>query len=357
MKEYFRWRTIIALFVAPMTGCLGLFFFLAVCASVILKLVAFIFQPPFLQYEYYTNLLLFLPILTLPVYHLFLILSTWYDERRDFTEPEHIIILLVVAIYSSMIFGAINYGLYRVNNSFFSVDETIAKSEYKKYLLSQQQRIEESKRVVEGSKKLISELMKLERTSFTKSSYSYWPNPRKYTFDTNIQGVSIYFVEFTESETPVTHYSVEADVWGQKIVINPEAQIKALDLRPFMKDQITRDDLVKVFQYQAEWEYSNIILPLEKQLKSVQESGDAAFSVPMTLFVYQAAMDALGASPKYFNPSSFLTRLMAFLYAFLKYIYFGVFVSVVAKRFTSPTTKGNDEGSDANVPIAAEVKP
>ena len=95
-------------------------------------------------------------------------------------------------------------------------------------------------------------------------------------------------------------------------------------------------------------------VPLEDELKRAQESGYAAFSVPMTLFVYQAAMDALGASPGYFNPSSFLTRLMAFLYAFLKYIYFGVFVSVVAKGFVSPTAKANDEGSKVDVPIPAE---
>ena len=69
MKEHFRWRTIIALFVEPITGSLGLAFFLAVFACVILKLVAHIFQTPFLKYEYYTNLILFLPLLILPVYH------------------------------------------------------------------------------------------------------------------------------------------------------------------------------------------------------------------------------------------------------------------------------------------------
>ena len=345
MKEHFRWRTIIALFVKPIKSYLALAFFLALFAFIVLKIIAHSFQTPFLKYEYFTYLILFSPILIFPVYHLFYILSKWYAERRDFTEPEHILILLVIAIYSSMIFGALNYWLYRSNKSSFSVDETIGKSEYKKYLLSQQQRVEESKRLAEGSEKLVSELNKLERTSFTKSRYSYWySNPQKYIFDTNIEGVSIYWVQETaQGDPPVIFWTVEADAWGQKLVINPEAQLGPPGvIEPFKNDTITRDDLVKAFQYQADWERNNIISPLEDQLKKAQELGDEAFSVPMTLFLYQAAMDALGASPGYFKPASFLTRLMAFLYAFLKYIYFGVFVSVVAKSFVYPKAKGND---------------
>ena len=345
MKEHFRWRTIIALFLKPIKSYLGLAFFLALFALFILKIVAYTFETPFLKYEYYTYLILFWLILIFPVYHLFYILIKWYAERRDFTEPEHILILLVIAIYSSMIFGALNYLLYRSDRGSFSVDESIGKSEYKKYLLSQQQRVEESKRVAEGSEKLVLELTKLERTSFTKARYSYWfSNPKRYIFDTNIEGVSIYLVETTmNGDQPMTYFTVEADAWRQKLIIDPDAQLGPPGIiEPFMNDTITRDDLVKAFQYLADWERNNIISPLEDQVKRAQELGDAAFSLPMTLFLYQAAMDALGASPGYFNPSSFLTRLIAFLYAFLKYIYFGVFVSVVAKSFAYPTAKGND---------------
>lgn len=354
MKEHFRWRTLTALFVEPIKGYLGLAFFLAVFACFILKFVAYMSQTPFLKYEYYTYLIFFLAILILPVYHLYFILFTWYAQRRDFTEPEHIFILLVIAIYSSMIFGAINYSLYRVDKSSFSVDERIAKKEYNKYLLSNQQRLDEAKRVADGSDKIIAELTKLERTTFKRSGNNYFfSNPKKYTFDTNIPGVTIYYVETTTSSegASVTDYTLEADAWGQRLVIEPEAQLGPREiLKPFTNDTVTRDDLVKAFHYQADWERKSIISPLEVQLKSAQESGEAGFPVPMTLFVYQAAMDALGASPQYFNPSSFLTRLMAFLYAFLKYIYFGVFVSVVAKGFVAPTAKANDEAAKADVP-------
>jgi hypothetical protein len=345
MKEYFRWPIIIKLFLAPITGYLGCTFFLAVLALIVLKIVAHIFQTPFLKYEYYTHLIPFLLILIFPVYHLFYILTEWYAQRRDFTESEHILILLVIAIYSSMIFGTLNYWLYRSDQSSFSVDENVAKSEYKKVLLSQQQRVDASKRLAETSEKLVLELTKLERTSFTKSRYSYWfSNPQRYIFDTNIEGVSIYLVEETiGSETPITYWTVEVDAWQQKLIIDPDAQLGPYGIiKPFMNDTITRDDLVKAFQHQADWERNNIISPLEDQVKRAQELGDGAFSLPMTLFLYQAAMDAVGASPGYFNPASFLTRLMAFLYAFLKYIYFAVFVSVIAKSFAYPTAKATD---------------
>jgi hypothetical protein len=358
MKQHFHWRTLTALFVEPIQVYLGLALLFAVFAWIILKFVAYMFQTPFLKYEYYTYLIVFLPILILPVYHLYVILITWYAQRRDFTEAEHIFILLVIAIYSSMIFGAINYSLYRLDKSSFSVDERIVKKEYNEYLLSNQQRLDEAKRVADGSDKIIAELTKLERTTFKRSgNYYFFSNPKRYTFDTNIPGLTIYYVETTTSSegASVTDYTLEADAWGQKLVIDPEAQLGAREiLKPFTNDTVTRDDLVKVFQYQADWERKSIISPVEVKLKSAQESGDAGFPVPMTLFVYQAAMDALNASPRYFNPSSFLTRLMAFVYAFLRYIYFGVFVSVVAKGFVSPTAKANDEGSKVDVPIPAE---
>ncbi|HVI73116.1 MAG TPA: hypothetical protein VM656_16730, partial [Pyrinomonadaceae bacterium] len=133
----------------PIKSYLGRTLFLAVLALIILKIVAHTFQTPFLKYEYYTYLIPFLLILTFPVYHLFYILIKWYAQRRDFTESEHIVILLVIAIYSSMIFGALNYWLYRSDKSSFSVDENLAKGEYKKVLLLQQQRVEKSKRLAE----------------------------------------------------------------------------------------------------------------------------------------------------------------------------------------------------------------
>lgn len=77
---------------------------------------------------------------------------------------------------------------------------------------------------------------------------------------------------------------------------------------------VKKMDLISALHYR---------LGLEQNYLSQIRIRDAKVVVPLSLFIYQSAMDALGSNPKYFIPADFTTRATALVYALLRLLYFG----------------------------------
>jgi hypothetical protein len=82
--------------------------------------------------------------------------------------------------------------------------------------------------------------------------------------------------------------------------------------------------LVNLFMSKEAYERTNWILPMKR--------GILRRPVGLGLFLYQAMMDTLGASPKYFTPSAASSRALAFAYAFCKFLFFGIVITTFGKQ-------------------------
>lgn len=336
---HFRWSKITALFLRPFGPILGSLFLLFPLSLLIVDFILQRRNIQYIRYEYYRGLLYLTFLFSIVVVHIILVLAAWYKERFTFFEAEHFFILIVVAIYSSAFFGILNYGLYKLDNTSFQIDEVLRAKEFSKKLLSTQKRVEELRKVADASERLAAEINNLPREFFRKSRHAWIFGPT-YKFDVNVDGASVFLDTQTYTGggptgggVSVTIWTVEADAWGEEITISPHVQFDSNKvIEPLREEIVEKQALVRAFEYRAEWERSHRLVALEEQLRKEQEGGAEAMALSWTLFLYQGAMDALGSSPEYFKPASFLTRLIAFFNAFLKSIYFGIFVALIVMK-------------------------
>lgn len=336
---HFRWPKIRALFFHPFSTIFGCLLFLFPLTLVIVDSSLRYLNVQYIRYEYYRNLLYILFICLIVIVHTFFVLTSWYENRFTFFEAEHFFILLVAAIYSSAFFGAINYGLYRLDRTSFHIDEALRSKEFSRDLLSVQKRVDELHKVAQASEKLAAEIARLPLESFSRSRHRWVFGPT-YKLDINIEGASIFIDTQTYSGggpmgggVQVTIWTVKAEAWGEEILISPEIQFDSgYIIEPLKEEVVKKQDLVHAFKYRADWERKNRLIPLEEHLAKRREGGAQAMTLSWTLFLYQSAMDALGSSPEYFKPATFLTRLIAFITAFLKSAYFGIFVAIIVMK-------------------------
>jgi hypothetical protein len=335
----FRWKILARLFKRPAFHLGGI----SIIALPLLYELATSFAPKLI---FIKSGILSALLLAAATYGVSLFIFQWYKNRDTFLEAEHFFILAVLALYSSAVFGMLNYGIYRFNNKAFFVDEKVLKSESTQEISSLKGKLTESLKVEAASEKLASELSKLPQTSVKKTLANIFPHAA-YKFDLNMEGVDIlltHYVSGSRGEDFVDFWSVDANAWGEKFTTQPFLQYDAQGrtnsvIEALTNEDVKRDDLVRLFSYRAEWERNNYIVPLENRVKEFEDQGEGLVSTPPTLFLYQWTMAALGSDPGYMKPATALTRVAALIYAFLKYIYFGMFVSLIVVKSWSAGAK------------------
>ena len=260
----------------------------------------------------------------------------WFLEKQSLLESEHYLILVTLAVYMFMLFGALNYVLYLQNQEAFFVDRSLRETFYSKMHSERVKKLSMSRRKVEIWNDLASRTANLPQESFTKSKMGAFWSPSKYQIALPIEGwkVTISYVPplmgSPGAPTPPV-YRLNVIVGKECVEISSETHIDLKSDLMLLRDSdpLPKDDLVRVFRSAAEWEYKRWVRPLEQEIAVEKED----ITLPLSLFLFQGAMDGLGSSPKYFIAAAGMTRCVAFFAAFLRYMFFGLFVSLLSKQW------------------------
>ena len=114
------------------------------------------------------------------------------------------------------------------------------------------------------------------------------------------------------------------------VILNTNNQIDAERLLgPLLANpnRVQKAGLIAALEYRIDWENRYFVEPAKRVR-------DTETKMPISLFMYQGAMEAVGDGPKYFLPASLISRTIAFFHSLVKFAYFGMFITVLSKRWT-----------------------
>jgi len=277
--------------------------------------------------------------LVFPVGMLFL---GWIKARTSLLESETYLILFIVAIYLSMWFGLANYLLYFLNKDSFNIDKQLEQAQE----TESQQRSGDSVRLARACEEVARLLQQepgetLQLVKVTHDSY------RTVLTGSNVViGLALFpdWDKLPPPHAPPAYVkSFSATVGAETISFDAErsvfsgAQVSYIKYIEHPETGIPRSLLISTFEEKARWERAFALNPLKV--------GITSRPIPVSLFLYQAVMDTVGASPKYFTPASFASRLLALVYAVSKFIFFGMLVAALMKQFTDKASKPDDKAS------------
>jgi hypothetical protein len=254
---------------------------------------------------------------------------------RDYTlrENEQYLILVMLALVLFTWFGVANYVIYAHNPDTFAVDKELLNElsisqerEWKLMLSEAQENVEACDIILQalraGQEKDLKALV---------SSNDYrlqLPQPPA-TID-----VHLALDPDEDEHLPRAVYRVTAKAANRTVLITRDEGILrgspggfSLGMHLYFEKNASVAELIQLFQRHKEWEIANWITPMQRTI--------ARRPVPLTLFLYQALMDTVGANPKYFSPKTFSSRAIAFIYAFFKLVFFGMVITVFAKQLAS----------------------
>jgi ABC-type sugar transport system permease subunit len=261
------------------------------------------------------------------------LVSDWFKNRRDLLESETYLILFAVALYVSAWFGLANFTLYFSDKNSFVVDKQLEQGFTESQEKEWQQRLIDSGSIARSCEEMVRLLQqepgeKLELSKVSHDSY------RTVLRGSNAVINYILFPGWDKLPPPgippVYLKSISVKIGNQTVSF--EARRAELlfpePIGEFMEHPeggIAKSFLIATFREKARWEYEFWLNPMN--------AGIPRRPIPLSLFIYQAVMDTVGAGPKYFIPANFSARLLAFLYAVCKFIFFGMLVAALMKQF------------------------
>jgi hypothetical protein len=286
----------------------------------------------------YGGFLLTLLSLLLFAYQVPFVFRQWYKERQSFSESEHYTVLIVLAIYISTLFGALNYTIYQFDTTSFITDESFIKNEQSQNIRAISRDIARSEKVFNDSEKIAAYVRQLPDTKFRRIDITDWwgflGRTRTYKMELPGDDLSVVIQLVIAGDEGQEIWTVIAKMGETESTVN---NYSGTFIMPVAQEEISRDDIAKTFESKAEFEKVTWLEPLNQEkerLEKEKESNFTSASISLYLFVYQSAMSMLGSDPGYMKPANFLTRLIAFIYASFKLVFFSIFASlIVLKRW------------------------
>jgi len=263
----------------------------------------------------------------------------WIKARASLLESETYLILFTVGIYLSMWFGLANYVSYFVNKDSFSIDKQLEQAQE----TESQQRLGDSVRVARACEEVARLLQQEPRETLQLVKVTHDSYRTVLTGSNAVLDLVLYhdWDEPHPSSAPTAYVkSFSATVGAQTTSFDAEraqfswTQLSYLRYLQRPETGIPKSLLISTFQERAQWE--------RDFASSGITAGIIHRPIPVSLFLYQAVMDTVGASPKYFTPASFASRLLALVYAVCKFIFFGMLVAALMKQFTSKASKPDE---------------
>jgi hypothetical protein len=235
----------------------------------------------------------------------------------------------------------LNYALYLQNQEAFLIDRSLQESFVSQIHRERIKNLISSRCTAEIWDDIADRTANLSQNSFTKSRVSYWFGPLKYQLDFPINDAKITLTDVPSITFPNYHslpvYILDAYVGKEHVTVSSEkCNNLILDLQLLAESDtpIRKDDLVRVLRSAAVWERTNWVKPLEQDIESEKKG----VTLPLSLFLYQGMMDAMGSSPKHFVPANGITRGIALCSAFIKFAFFGLLLSLLSKHWAQATT-------------------
>ncbi|MBZ5508603.1 MAG: hypothetical protein LAO78_24350 [Acidobacteriia bacterium] len=285
------------------------------------------------EYFLFTPLVLGCAVAAL-AFPLWALVREWFKWRSSLLESETYLVLFTAALCLSTWFGLANYTLYFLDSSSFNADKQLEQVFAESQEREWQQHLTDSARVVRTCEEIVrllqqepGEVLQLSKVthdlyrtdlkgSDVEISYILFPNWDKFPPPKIPPGIVSYVQSLSaKAGTETISFRLmkgDLDEPYGKYIFHPEIGIpKSL--------------LIATFREKAKWEYDAWVSPMK--------SGITRRPIPLSLFLYQAVMDTIGASPKYFSPATFASRLLALVYALCKFVFFGMLVAALMKQF------------------------
>ena len=319
--------------ITPFVLCLG-------NVSIPIAMVTFSVQNQDIPKAYTTFWLPSLPLLFFVLSlaaGMFLLIKEWFKHRYEFLESEQYLILFSIAVYLSAWFGIANYTVYAINPTAFTVDREMQQQLVDKQEREWQQYLVDSRRIVANCDRVITELQR-------QPDEITWMRLSPDTYITPLTGTDLSIeyhlpIDWKDHMETGGVDSITAKVGTEVLVTTSLPGIRGLELAEGIDKprKIPRSVVVAAIQEKKRREIDDWVNPLE--------SGIPRRPVPLSLFLYQAVMDTVGASPRYFNPAAFSTRLIAFIYAVCKFVFFGMVVAALMKQLKPQKDVGTKAAS------------
>jgi hypothetical protein len=278
---------------------------------------------------------------------LWVLVREWFQCRASLLESETYVVLFTAAVCLSAWFGLANYTLYFLDGNSFSADKQLEQVFAESQEREWQQRLTDSARIVRTCEDAVRLLQQEpgEVLQLSKVTHDLYRTDLK---GSNVEIGYILFRDWDKFPPPeippgMVSYveSLSAKIGTETISFRLmkgelDAPYGKYILHPEMG--IPKSLLITTFREEAKWEYDAWVSPMK--------SGITRRPIPLTLFLYQAVMDTVGASPKYFSPANFGSRLLALVYALCKFVFFGMLIAALMKQF-KPTKSDEAKGVHA----------
>jgi len=251
-------------------------------------------------------------------------IKRWLKYKKKLKANEHFIILTITGFYISIVFGSIHYTLFKIDQSYYYMDKEISNMDKERLKLN----LESSEELIRNLDYINNNLRDTDSLGlvkdYNKSSTKIWR--------TSVDSLKVRY-ESGSSRMGATAEKLELFFETQKIQIyNPQVYREYLDefdlkIHLFNKNKyILIKDLKPFIRHRRKWE-DEIGVPFLRQLIVTNKD------IELDLFIYQQILTALNENPNYFKAVSPFSRFFELLFALFKFLYFGVFISIIVESF------------------------
>ena len=251
------------------------------------------------------------------------VLSTfrrWWIQRYELHQLEHRLILGALVFLSSLVGGAANFAIYRIDDEAFALDEKAILRWIHTRNDAVEKRASQHQRDAELYGAVLAGVEASRQPSFK------FRNQRRSRFHYPIQiplnGVELAFIYSPPVRTVPGMWALEVSDSSSKREVRiddlQQPGVGRLFVRP-ESDSVSKRHLVDILRFSMLWE-RNAALTLTASKRR---------AVPVAAFMYQSLMAVLGDNPRYFTPQTNMTRLLALVFGVARFLYIGIFVSLV----------------------------
>lgn len=242
------------------------------------------------------------------VYGMRLVFS-WWHHRNELSKLDHRVVLGLAVLCTSQCFGLVGYGLYRIDETSFRADQD----------LLEQQRIARSGEIEDSAAEAESTITWLETIRAQVAAHAEGTLLAQRTWLGDYR-VTVGQVEFDLEY----HYGSRGAPSGWTMRIRSGDRSEGVGIQNG-SSKIRRPENGTVPK-------SMLLEVLAERIAAAKRSRNAHLArdthrVPPWAFSYQWLMTVLGDDPNYLRPNSAISRTLAVVYAVLKFLYIGIFVS------------------------------
>ena len=256
------------------------------------------------------------------------VVHLWLKQRGTQSESRNYVILVLLATYAFSLLGVLNYVAYRFEDSAFVVNESVSSLYSSQLDEVRTRRLQRSKGVIDLWQELAEHIRAFPRPTFgSRDEFESYAAK---------DGFEVDFIPRSVTKAGTTPWTFQVRKGDREGVVSSSLDFTLAgtllsdlehDRWPILKFQLALICEDASVSEQTRW---------IDRIESARRDGVKS-KLPLSLFLYQSAMDGLDSNPEYFVPASPTTRTLSFLSAIARYLFFGFFVSMLASSWSRPS--------------------